>query len=287
MPDQDGPYTNHQPPPWWPALIIAAVFAICLAAIGYAMHGKPLAEKTLTTLMMPVGMFWVVLTGRLLQLLVRPSRGGIMPVLLLWCALMAFGTRPLPRWLTSSIESSVKSYEPQRDGPLDAIVVLGGGTTQGRWRPQVGGSGDRLVLAAELYHLGMTKLLVTTGDITEGVSDHSPDPSEQTVEIWTKLGIDSAAIRSIGGRNTFEEMQQVKEIWSELPGKKVGLLTSALHLPRAVRLARSQGLEMTPIAADVRTALNEWGLLSFIPNAESFGDLARAQHEIMAAWVGR
>ncbi len=26
--------------------------------------------------------------------------GGIMPVLLLWCALMAFGTRPLPRWLT-------------------------------------------------------------------------------------------------------------------------------------------------------------------------------------------
>ncbi len=59
----------------------------------------------------------------------------------------------------------------------------------------------------------------------------------KTVEIWTKLGIDSAAIRSIGGRNTFEEMQQVKEIWSELPGKKVGLLTSALHLPRAVRLA--------------------------------------------------
>ncbi len=40
---------------------------------------------------------------------------------------------------------------------------------------------------------------------------------------------------------------------------------------------------MTPIAADVRTALNEWGLLSFIPNAESFGDLDRAQHEIMAA----
>lgn len=274
-------------PAWWPAFLLAAILVCGLATVSFAMHGKPLTEKTLTTLVMPVGMFWAVLTGRLIQLLIRGPRTSAVPLLLLWLALMTLGTRPIPRMLTRSIESSVQTYNPQRDGPLDLVVVLGGGTSQGHWRPQVSGVGDRLVMAAELYHLGLTKELITTGQVTEGVSDLAPDPSEQTLQIWTKLNIAPQSIRKIGGRNTYEEMQQLKQLWPQLAGKRIGILTSALHLPRAVRLAKAQGLEMTPIAADVRTAVDDWGLLNFIPNAGNFCDLASAQHEIMAAWVSR
>ncbi len=118
-------------------------------------------------------------------------------------------------------------------------------------------------MAAELYHQGLTKELITTGQITEGVSDLVPDPSEQTRIIWTKLNIPPNVIRKIGGRNTYEEMQNLKKIWPELAGKRIGILTSALHLPRAVRLSRAQGLEMTPIAADVRTAVDDMGPFEF------------------------
>lgn len=284
---QPNQHLELKTPAWWFTCILAGLMIIGLAALGYAMHGKPLAEKTVTTLVMPVGLFWVLLSSRMLQLLVRGPRAAAMPLLCIWLLLMTFGTRPLPRMLTRSIESSVQTYNPAQDGALDLIVVLGGGTSQGPWRPQASGVGDRLMLAAELYHQGYTKELITTGQVTEGVSDAAPDPSEQTRIIWTKLNIAPDAIRKIGGRNTYEEMQQLKQIWPELAGKRIGLLTSAVHLPRAVRLAKAQGLEMTPIAADVRTAVDDWGLLNFIPSAGNFCELSSAQHEIMAAWVSR
>lgn len=274
-------------PAWWPAFVLAGTLAFSLVTLAYVLHGKPLAEKTLTTLVMPVGAFWLLLSGRILQRLACRPRVGVVPLLLIWLGLMVLGTRPIPRLLTRSIESSVQTYDPSRDAPLDLVVVLGGGTSQGHWRPQASGVGDRLVMAAELYHQGLTKELITTGQITEGVSDLVPDPSEQTRIIWTKLNIPPNVIRKIGGRNTYEEMQNLKKIWPELAGKRIGILTSALHLPRAVRLSRAQGLEMTPIAADVRTAVDDWGLLNFIPSAGNFCDLGSAQHEIMAAWVSR
>lgn len=279
--------TARPAPAWWITFVLAGLMAIAIALLGYLMHGKPLAEKTLTTLMMPVGFFWIVLSGRLLHLLIWGPRTGVVPMMVIWLVLMTLATRPIPRWIIRSIEASIETYQPERDGPLDLVVVLGGGTSQGYWRPQVSGAGDRLVMAAELYHQGLTKELITTGQSTAGVSNLALDPSEQTRIIWTKLNVSPDAIRAIGGRNTFEEIQQLKKIWPDLAGKRVGLLTSALHLPRAVRLAKAQGLEMTPIAADVRTAVDDWGMLNFIPSAGNFAELANAQHEIMAAWVSR
>ncbi len=279
--------TRAARPAWWPALLLAVLLAVALVLTGYAMHGKPLADKTLTTLVMPIGLFWVVLTGRVVQLLCTPRSAGWFSLLLVWILLMSLGTRPLPRLITRGIESSVSAYNPARDEPFDVVVVLGGGTSEGHWRSQASGVGDRLVMAAELYHAGLTKKLITTGETTKGVSDLAPDPSEQTFKIWTRLKVAPADIRQIGGHNTYEEMQNLKRLWPELAGKRVGLLTSALHLPRAVRLAKAQGLEMTPIAADVRTAIDDWGLLNFIPSAGNFCDLGSAQHEIMAWIVSR
>jgi uncharacterized SAM-binding protein YcdF (DUF218 family) len=272
---------------WWPALALAATLACLLVAIGYATYGKALAEKTLTALVMPLGIIWLVTSGRIIQLLLRGPRAGFLPLLVLWLTISLFGTRPLPRLLTRWLESSVATYNPKHDGPLDVVVVLGGGTSAGHWRAQASGAGDRLVMAAELYHQGHTKKLITTGRVTAGVSDAAPNPSDQTVEIWTRLGIPAEAIQKLGGRNTAEEMLELKSIWPSLAGQRVGLLTSANHLPRAVRLAKAQGLEVVPVAADVRTAIDDWGLLHFVPQAGNLADLASSQHEIMAAFVSR
>lgn len=272
---------------WWPALLIASALALLLVSFGYVTHGNALAEKTLTALVMPLGMIWLLSTGRVIQLLVRGPRSGMAALIGLWLVLTICGTRPLALLATRWLESSVLTYDPNRDGPLDVIVVLGGGTSAGHWRAQASDAGDRLVLAAELYHQGFTQQLVTTGQVTEGVSSAAPNPADQTVEIWTQLAIPTEAIRTLGGRNTFEEMIELKRIWRDLSGQRVGLLSSANHLPRAVRLAKAQGLDVVPIAADVRTVINNWGLLNFIPHAGNFDELASAQHEIMAAFVSR
>lgn len=277
-----------RPVSWWPALAIAAALALLLVAFGYATYGKPLAEKTMTALVMPLGMLWLVCSGRIAQLAFsRGPRAGLIPLIALWLVISVCGTRPLPRLVTRWLETSVSTYEPGRDGALDVIVVLGGGTSAGHWRAQASGAGDRLVMAAELYHQGFTKKLITTGRFTEGVSDAAPNPADQTVEIWTRLAIPLEAIQKLGGRNTSEEMIELKRIWPALAGQRVGLLTSANHLPRAVRLAKAQGLDVVPIAADVRTAIDDWGLLHFLPQAGNLAELSSSQHEIMAAFVSR
>lgn len=274
-------------PAWWPALAVAAGIGLLLAGIAFATYGKPLAEKTITALAMPVGGIWLLATGRLVQMLALGRLRDSAATVALWLVLSICGTRPLQSTLTHWLESSVTSYQPSRDGDLDALVVLGGGTTNGPWRAQAGSAGDRVLMAAQLYHQGHARQLITTGEATPGVSKTMISPADQTVEIWTGLGIPRANIMTLGGQNTAAEMANLKSIWEELEGKRVGLLTSALHLPRAMRLARAQGLELVPVAANVKWSPEPFGLLDFIPQAGNFADLAAAQHELMAYLVRR
>ena len=246
------------------------------------MHGKPLAEKTAIALVMPVGGVWLLTTGRLLHLLSRRRISDGKMLLLFWLLLMACATAPLPESINGWLESSVEAYNPTREPALDVAIVLGGGTTQGEWRAQAGRAGDRVLIAAELFHLGYARQLVTTGQATPGVSRNLNDPSDQTIEIWTSLDIPRSAIVKLGGRNTSEEIAQVKEAWPQWAGQRVGLITSANHLPRAMRLARAQGLDLIPVAAEVSWSQGSWTLLDFIPSAGNLASLAGSQHEIMA-----
>jgi hypothetical protein len=132
------PATSHsncaETPPWWPALATAAGIGCTLAVIAFATHGKPLTEKTLTALAMPVGGIWLICTGRLLQMVAlrRVLRNKML--LGLWLVLSICGTGPLPGGLMHWLESSVSAYNPSHDGDLDVVVVLGGGTSSGRAR---------------------------------------------------------------------------------------------------------------------------------------------------------
>jgi uncharacterized SAM-binding protein YcdF (DUF218 family) len=113
-------------------------------------------------------------------------------------------------------------------------------------------------------------------------------PSEEAIEIWTALGIPREAMASIRGANTFQEIRSLKQLMPELEDQRVGLLTSAYHLPRAMRLARAQGLHnLIPVAADYQASNAAPRLLDMIPNAASLAQWSRCQHEFMAWLVGR
>jgi uncharacterized SAM-binding protein YcdF (DUF218 family) len=287
----DGPHATAGARPvryaWWPALGTAAACGGLLVLAGFLLHGKPLAEKVLTTLAMPTGLLWLVLGGRLAQLAWCRAWQPLWAPLLLWCGLTVCATSPLVTFCIQSLERSVEAYHPERDPPLDLLIVLGGGTAQNSWRAQAACAGDRVVYAAQLYHQGAAQRLLTTGSATEGVSKSDTQPTEQTIEIWTRLAIPREAILTSPGRNTFEELKNIQAQWAQLPGQRIGLLTSALHLPRAVRLAKSAGLEVVPVAADVLASDKPFGLLDFIPSAGNLAQLTAVQRELMAALLGR
>jgi uncharacterized SAM-binding protein YcdF (DUF218 family) len=272
---------------WRRVLLIAMAIAVLLVAVGLLAAGKSGAEKTLTRLVQPIGFGWLLLSAWCLQ---RTLADGLQKAFLpwlVWLAVMFLTTAPFAEWCLSKIESSVESYLPERDGQLAAVVVLGGGTREGPWRAELGSAGDRVMYAAQLFLQNHTQRLITTGDATPGISRNLSSPREQTQEIWSQLKIPADAIGALQGQNTYQEIQSLKKIFDQFQGGRIGILTSALHLPRALRLAKAQGLDVVPLAADHLSSAQPLTFLDFIPSAGPLNQLAACQHEFMAKFVSR
>ncbi len=222
-------------------MLLAALFGCLLVVLAAALEGKTGLEKTATKLSMPTGLAWLLLAGfAVQQLLARHWKASIiagMCWLLLWLA----ATPPLANASLRFLENSEPHFRAQGDASLDVLVVLGGGTLQGPSRAQAGVSGDRVLYAAQLFQQGKALRLIATGDAQPALAATQTSPREQAIEIWTALGIPREAMSSLRGANTFQEIRSLKELMPELGGQRVGLLTSAYHLPRAMRLARRKG----------------------------------------------
>jgi len=118
------------------------------------------------------------------------------------------------------------------------------------------------------------------------------DPAETSRDILLKLGVPDSAIEISGGRNTSEEMQELSQRF-QTSKSRIGLLTSAWHLPRAVRLANRNGLQPIPLPADFRTGANVEGFTtgqiveSMIPNGSALAATWSCAKEYLGMLVGR
>jgi uncharacterized SAM-binding protein YcdF (DUF218 family) len=182
------------------------------------------------------------------------------------------------------------AVHPFDEAPLEAVIVLGGGTSSTPWgAAQAGESGDRVLLAARLYHRGQTPILVTSGSPIVGYLD-GHDSVEATAEIWRDLGIpEEAIVRVPGARNTREEARVHAALIRERGWSRVGLVSSAVHFPRAMGLFNAEGVTPVPLPADFRGThrLRFPELYDLIPAAGSLALLERAGWERLGAAVGR
>ena len=269
-------------------LVCCTVLGLLISLICLAGYGKLGFEKAVTRLMHPVGLGWLILSGLLTYMLLcrrwRRAFAWFVP----WSLLTLLSTPTLPSLGMRYLETQFVPYSPATSAPLDVLVVLGGGTSLGPYGPQAGDAGDRLVWAARLFHQGHVKSLITTGAAIEGPGmEQRSSAADHTLKIWTDLNIPPDRIRQVGGRTTYEEMQALKELLPQLSNSRVGLLTSAWHLPRALRLARAQGLDLIPVAADYRTRGEPPNWMDYIPSAKNLVAVEKLQHECMAALVSR
>jgi uncharacterized SAM-binding protein YcdF (DUF218 family) len=257
------------------------------------LSGKSVAEKMLTCMAQPlfIAIVCVLAIGMVLY-----RRGELAIARLLIAGALGM-------WIVSTpllVNGLVKAWEVdwqgavQADQPFDYVVVLGGGTSVAPdGRAQWGDAGDRIGYAARLYLTGKARNLVTTGDVLvvtgtlTGRLEPKDDPSEQTRQIWSDLGIPDEVVFELPGQNTYSEIAALKqhpEWWQE---KRCGLLTSAFHMSRAMKLAEQAGVRVTPIPADFRAGYGPMTINALIPNA---GELRRIQMlvtEWLAMHIGR
>lgn len=263
-------------------------FPVCITVSMWWWADRMGVEKALTQFAQPDGLFWCLLTGAWV-LSWRQSQGARagLPTLL-WLFFTLSANPLLVDHLCTSFESDYLDTNPHLAEPFDYVVVLGGGT---RYAPngtsQLASSGDRVMLAARLYWSGKAKRLICSGQAIKGLSDPTmPNGAQQTLAIWTDLRIPREAITMIGGRNTSEEIRSVRRLVGE-HADRIGLVTSAWHLPRAMRLAKANQLKVTGLPADFMSTEQAFTPLQCIPSAASLDRLARITKEWLATLIGR
>ncbi len=247
-------------------------------------------EKTLTCLAMPCGLIWLGLIALTWLAWRRKQRAMLVSLSLLLTIYTLAGNGELSKLLMGWLEREYAAVNPLDQGPFDAVVVLGGGLgVAPNGLPQLDLAGDRAALGARLYHAGCTLRLVTTGTTAPGPDGQLRDLAHETAELWRQMAVPGDCVFQIHGRNTREEMVALRQLVNEHPEwKHLGIVTSARHMPRAMRLAEKEGLSLEPLPANFRGTAIDWSPWSLIiPNGDGFLRNQHACKELLARLAGQ
>ena len=270
--EEDFGYDSVRPMAWYSKHLLAlggAATALFLLVEFFA--GRTMLEKSLTSLASPIGVVWLMLFVWVYFSLMRRRIRQAVFGMVCWLLLTAAGNQFLSNQLARSLEARYDHIDPLNLDTYQYVVLLGGGagTTPGGG-VQLNSSGDRVMVAARMYDAGRAKKIICTG--TNGLGgDDQPTPGEIAVELLSSLQVPKQDLLQLEGDNTSEEMASLKA-WLDERGEsgRVGLITSAWHLPRATRLAKGQGVAVDPIPANFLSEPDQPSPHWVIPGAHQF-----------------
>ena len=191
--------------------------------------------------------------------------------------------------IVSSVLRGLSDANEENLEHFDTAIVLGGGTYRSTrtGRTHLGASGDRLLLATHLVQSGHVDTLVFSGggsDRPEGESEAETDSS--IVSSW---GVDPARILvETKSSNTIENAEFVLELWPELQDQRVGVITSLLHMERALLAFCYQGVTASPLVAEVHPdASGSFSVLSLLPSVSGLRISSYFLKEQLAVFIYR
>ncbi len=235
-------------------------------------------SKLLPLFVYPLGLVCIFLLVALF-LDFKRSKFTFIPILLALVLLLTTGNSRVSNYLLKSLEWQ---YLPSQElTTADAIVVLGGSTNSvayPRVLPDLNEHGDRLVYAAQLYQDGKAPLIVLSGGRINWFGNGESEAKDMS-QILKLMGIPSEAIIQEGNSvNTHENAIFTQKILEEQGIKKILLVTSAFHIPRALKIFQHLGINTIPAPTDFYVSQQEFqevdyslesSILSFIPNTKS------------------
>jgi len=244
--------------------------------------------KVILQFVMPLGIAIVGFVMGLILIVLGPGKkAGIIlfsgSILWLW-----FWSMPIWNdFIRSKLESQF-AYQPAgMYSRADAIVVLGGGVRgyAGKKVPALDltRAADRELFASQLYHARKASVIMLSGGAEPVLRTGSS--AFAVKEFLIILGVPSSCIRiGAGSRNTVENVQEVGKMMKEMRGDSILLVTSALHMPRAVWLFSRTGLHIIPAPADFETVPVPFKLIRLLPDAEALENSSRAAKELIGLW---
>ena len=206
---------------------------------------------------------------------------------LVW--LLLWSMPVMSHWLASQIEDQFPQVPIASVPHAQAIVVLGGTVT-----PPSGtsteinlGRAGRVWYAARLFHAGKAPLVLLSGG---GDLERQAFSEARAMAVFLQdLGVPAQAIMlEKASRNTRQNAVFSAALLKARGIQHILLVTSALHMPRALALFTAQGLQVTPAPTDFEAGHESLsGLLTWLPDASALVGSALAMKELVGLWVGR
>ena len=234
-------------------------------------------NKLLPIFVLPLG--WVVLL--LIFALVRRKWWPVVVAMLLLIAasLPATGNR-----LIGCMESFYPALKIDEAGPADAVVVLGGilgPKAAPGYLTNWSESYERYDGGVALLRAGRAKVLVFTGARMPWDKQTVSLEGDDLRAIAIAQGVAAEKIlvtREIS--NTREEARAVADMAKTHGWKKVIVVTTAWHMPRAARVFRNAGVDFIPFPVDYRSdGTKELAAVDFLPNADALQKTETALRE--------
>lgn len=238
-------------------------------------------KKILSAFILPIPIALLfLLVGFILILFCKSKHSGEIFLFLGVLILIVFSTPFIPGVMLRHLETQ---YPPMNEIPknVDDIVVLGAGNGgYSKYPPNnrlSAASLSRLIEGIRIQKMLPQSRLVLSGGRVFG----SPPDSDAMNNVASMLGVDPNRIRiESGSQDTYEEALHLRKMIGRHP---FILVTSAYHMPRAMRLFQHQG--MHPIAAPTELLLGRkrYTIKQYFPNATNIMYSDIAIHEFLGS----
>jgi uncharacterized SAM-binding protein YcdF (DUF218 family) len=244
--------------------------------------------KLLGKLAMPVASVLGLMALALLLLALgrRRSAAAVLAV-----AIAALAAASLPSCAVRLAAGLERAHPPQplaRLAPGDAILLLGGTTKPAlppREFPELSEAADRILHAARLYHAAKAPLIVVSGGGTppEGTRETEAD---RVAFVLEALGVPAGAIvLERESLDTHENCTNAKPLLDARGADDVLLVTSALHMRRALATCRTAGIAVRAVPTDYLAVAGDSFGGSLAPDAGALFVTQLALHEWLGFWV--
>lgn len=241
-------------------------------------------KKILSNLLLPLPIGLILLVIGLGALIfMRARKTGITFMCSGIAILLLFSINPIANDLLIGLE---KQYQPLESIPTDVkyIVVLGGGNGDSRGYPPntqlSSASLARLIEAIRLYRQNPKSTLILSGGRVFGSSAEATVMNNTAIA----LGVERDHMKiEIGSRDTVEEAQHLEPL---IKNQKFVLVTSAYHMPRAVKIFKEQGLYPIPAPTQFLIKHYQTNPKYYFPNVANLIHSEIALHEYIGiAWL--
>ncbi len=234
--------------------------------------------------------------------------GAALVAILLVLALMALGRRKLAFWLllvtfaslyltatpfvarrlSGVLESQFPPVPLAASPTADVIVLLGGATDPAlppRQDADLNAHADRLMHAADLCKAGKAKWIIASGGAWRYPTLGRAGKRLDMKDILMRFGVPASAILvEAQSEDTGENAAFSLALMRQHHLTTALLVTSGIHMPRAIAVFRRAGIIVTASATDlVAVASPDWPALSWLPSPEAEVETGEALHELAGA----